>query len=195
MNTWRLLHDCGTAEELYEGYDLADVQGVSSACRSGSVKLLGFPQASIPESMGLQDAILGARWVQNNVATFGDDLVSSISEMSPRNEAGLLSLIPAVEGGSYLWHIQRRGLTYIPASSKLPYSVNAGFKNEVGVYRPRWERVVPSVSAGFGREKIVGQDVIEFPLHQALTSLHNACTVSIGEIIAKASLHASEKGH
>ena len=111
MNTWRLLHDCGTAEELYEGYDLAAVQVVSAACRSGSVKLLGFPHASIPESMGLQDAILGAWRVQNNVATFRGDPVSSISEMSPRNETGLLSVIPAVEGGSSLWHIQRRGLT------------------------------------------------------------------------------------
>jgi hypothetical protein len=106
---------------------------------------------------------------------------------------GFYCWILLVERGSRLWRIHRRGLTYIYASSKLPFSVSAGFKNEVGVCRPRENRADPSVSASSDREEIIGKHVIESPLHQALTSLHSI--VSNGEIIAGAPLHAPENGH
>ena len=65
-----------TSLPLYNGCHLAtDAIVVTVAYRLGALGWLSLNSAGISGNMGLEDAILGTQWVQENIAAFGGDPV------------------------------------------------------------------------------------------------------------------------
>ena len=67
----------GISDPLYSGCNIAkeDTILVSINYRLGPLGFLALPSAGIEGNFGIQDILLGLRWVQNNIAAFGGDPV------------------------------------------------------------------------------------------------------------------------
>ena len=66
----------GTSDPLYKGCNLAsDAVVVTIAYRLGPLGFLALEGTNIAGNQGLQDVIMGAQWVQDNIAAFGGDPV------------------------------------------------------------------------------------------------------------------------
>ena len=64
--------DGGTLVPMYDGCSLAtDALIVTIAYRLGPLGFLALAGAGIKGNMGVEDALLGLQWVQNNIAPFG----------------------------------------------------------------------------------------------------------------------------
>ncbi len=70
----------GTPDPLYNGCSLAsDAIVVTVAYRLGPLGWLALAGTNIAGNQGLQDAMMGAQWVQDNIAAFGGDPVRELS--------------------------------------------------------------------------------------------------------------------
>ena len=66
----------GTSDPLYNGCNLAsDAIVVTVAYRLGPLGFLALEGTDIAGNQGLQDVIMGAQWVQDNIAAFGGNPV------------------------------------------------------------------------------------------------------------------------
>ena len=73
----------GTSDPLYNGCNLAqDAIVVTLAYRLGPLGFLALEGTDIAGNQGLQDAIMAAQWVQDNVAAFGGDPVRTVTAIS-----------------------------------------------------------------------------------------------------------------
>jgi carboxylesterase type B len=70
----------GIQDALYDGCNLAahDTLLVSINYRLGPLGYLTLDTAGIAGNYGIQDLILGLEWVQQNIAAFGGNHVSSV---------------------------------------------------------------------------------------------------------------------
>jgi carboxylesterase type B len=68
----------GISNPLYDGCKLAmhDAILVSINFRVGPLGFLAIDSAGIDGNFGLQDILLGLRWVKSNIVSFGGDPVS-----------------------------------------------------------------------------------------------------------------------
>lgn len=70
----------GISNPLYDGCNLASAGSivVSINYRVGTLGFLALESAGIEGNFGIQDLLLGLRWVQTNIRAFGGDPVSGI---------------------------------------------------------------------------------------------------------------------
>ena len=71
------------SDPLYNGCNLAERDSivVSINYRLGPLGWMPVPSAGIPANLGLQDQLLGLRWVQQNIEAFGGDPVSMVHSL------------------------------------------------------------------------------------------------------------------
>ena len=69
----------GISDPLYDGCDVAEAGAilVSLNYRVGALGFLALESAGIGGNFGIQDILLGLQWIQDNVAAFGGDRVST----------------------------------------------------------------------------------------------------------------------
>jgi carboxylesterase type B len=82
----------GISDPLYDGCDVAATGAivVSINYRLGVLGYLALESAGIGGNQGIQDILLGLQWVQDNIAAFGGDPVSSGKDHSLRSMAKLM---------------------------------------------------------------------------------------------------------
>jgi carboxylesterase type B len=69
----------GTSDPLYDGCNLAtDAVVVSVAYRLGALGFLALESAGIQGNMAVQDVLTALQWVQDNIAGFGGNPVSTL---------------------------------------------------------------------------------------------------------------------
>lgn len=75
----------GTADPLYSGCDLAsDAIVVTIGYRNGPLGFLALEGTAIAGNQAVKDCLMGAQWVQDNIAAFGGDPVRIASENPSR---------------------------------------------------------------------------------------------------------------
>jgi carboxylesterase type B len=94
------------SQPLYNGCNLAtDAIVVTVNYRLGSLGWLSLKSAGITGNMGLEDSILGAQWVQENIAAFGGDPVRTLMFTSRLMRDMRCKLISPIETSPCLWRV------------------------------------------------------------------------------------------
>jgi carboxylesterase type B len=94
------------SDALYDGCNLAQdgTLLVSINYRLGPLGFMALESAGIGGNFGIQDILLGLRWIQSNIAAFGGDPVSFTSPQTPPNNSD----IRYTEKSTPPWTIGRR---------------------------------------------------------------------------------------
>jgi len=96
----------GISDALYDGCSLAQdgTLLVSINYRLGPLGFMALKSAGIGGNFGIQDILLGLRWIQSNIAAFGGDPVSFTSPQIPSKNFD----IRYTEKSASFWTIGRR---------------------------------------------------------------------------------------